>query len=359
MKYTQSEISLIAADSLRELTYKQKKLLLASVNPANADRQKYAEALIKIEGSGVYNKIKEKISDKNYLSRLLSSYEKRGISCVTIKSEKYPERLKHINAPPLVLYTRGNVKLLSDRLFAVVGSRRTTQAVLEQCRRVTERLSEKLTVVTGIADGGDSAAVNGAIESGRIICVLPGGHDSDCSPNRTLLRSVEERGLTISEYPPETPVQKHTYIMRNRIIAALGEGVLVVSAGEKSGALSTASFAADYSRDVFAFPYGIGVSSGKGCNRLIKEGAYLAECAEDIFSILGIEYEGEAAAQEELSGDEEKVVAALKDGDELHAERLATVTGMKLTDLLTVCSLLEIKGIIVRNASNTFTLLPK
>lgn len=357
MIYSEIERRVIAADSLKELTYKQKKLFLASVSPANADGQKYADALIKIVGGGVYNKVKCKFSDDRYTDKILSEYEKLGVKCVTVRSGDYPEQLKQIPFPPLVLYVRGNASLLSDRLFAVVGSRRTTTAAFEECRRITEKLAKRLTVVTGVADGGDSAAIKGALTSGKIICVLPGGHGSDCSPNAQLIKEVERCGLTVSEHPPATPAQRHTFILRNRIIAGLTEGVLVVSAGEKSGALSTASYAADYSREVFAFPYGIGVASGKGCNNLIKSGAYLVESEEDIFHVLGIECESKPKDGQRLSGEESRVIAALEEEDELHAERLAERLKMKLTDLLTVCSLLEIKGLIIRTGGNSFSLL--
>lgn len=352
MIYTEAETDLIVADSFKELNYKQKKLFLASVREENADRQKYADALIKICGAGVYNKLKDRFQSGDYRGGILAFLEKKRITCVTVKSESYPERLRNIPTPPLVLYARGNVRLLSKPMLGVVGARKTLPQMAEECRGVCDELAEKLVIVTGIADGADSAAARGALASGNIICVLPEGHDSAGVTNAKLLREVEENGLSISEFPVGTRAQRYTFILRNRIIAGLSLGVLVVSAAEKSGALSTASYAADYSRDVMAFPYGIGVTSGAGCNNLIKNGAYLCESAADVFNVLGIEH-GERQ-QIELDGDEKILYDLLKEEGELHAEKLAGALKKSLTEVTTICAMLEIKGLVVRTGGNKF-----
>lgn len=352
MNYTETELDLIAADAIEELNYKQKKLLLASCRTDIDDSRKYKDALIKTVGSGVYNKVKAKFLDKDFRAKLLSGYKKRGVECVTVKSGDYPFQLGQIDAAPLVLYVRGNRSLLKTRMLGVVGSRRTTAQVTEECKNICEQLSEHVTVVTGVADGADNAAAIGALRTGNVMCVLPYGHDADYTKT---LKAVEEDGLSVTEFPPLTKAKRYTFTLRNRVIAGLAEGVLVVSAGEKSGALSTAGYAANYSRDVFAFPYGLGITSGKGCNALIKNGAYLVDCAEDVLHVLGIEVE--TRTQTELDGDEREVVELLKREGELHAQKIAALVGKKLTDIVTVCSMLEIKGFIIRTGSNSFAAL--
>lgn len=360
MNYTKAETDVIVADSIEDLNYKEKKLLLDSQNENNADREKYADALIKIVGDRVYNKIKEKFRDLKYRAGVLADLDKRRIECVTVLSGDYPFQLTETPVPPLVLYVRGNRKLLSDRLFGIVGSRKISSLSFETAKRISAQISERLTVVTGVADGGDSAAIAGALQTENIICVLPAGHDSDFAKNLSFLEGVEERGLTVSEFAPKTKAMPYTFTLRNRIIAGLCEGVLVVSAGEKSGALSTAGYAADYNRDVFAFPYSVGVTSGKGCNNLIKNGAYLCDCAEDVFSALGVncgknpESEDSSSADKGLDETERAVIKLLRERGELHAEKLAQTLDIKLTDLITVCSMLEIKGLIVRVGGNSF-----
>ena len=358
MSYTKSEIDLIVADSINLLSYKDKKLLLAANNPTVKDRQKYENELIKSLDGGVYNKVKSLFSDEGYRESVLADLKRRGLECSTFKSADYPEKLKHTPSPPLVLYLRGRRELLSTRMFAVVGSRRTPANVLEECKRFCAELSNFVTIVTGVADGGDSAAITGGLSTGNVICVLPGGHDSDCYPNVNLYKKVESEGLTISEFVPTTPVQKHTFILRNRIIAGLSDGVLVVSAGERSGALSTANYATDYNRDVFAFPYNVGVAAGIGCNRLIKAGAYLCDSVEDVLSVLKIDYKRETAeVYEAEDGDEAQVLNLLKTQGEMHAEQIAAILNLKLTDVVTACSMLEIKGLIIRTGGNSYTII--
>ena len=350
--YSDTELDVIAADGIKELNYKQKKLFLASLSRANADREKYKAELIKIIGDGVYNKLRDKFLSPDFREELIAGYEKRRVECVTVKSADYPYLLKNTPVPPLVLYVRGNRSLIDTRMLGVVGSRRTTAQVIEQCKNICAQLSAHVTVVTGVADGADTAAAKGGLETGNVACVLPYGHDADSTPT---LREVEKNGLSISEFPPMTKAQRYTFTLRNRVLAGLCDGVLVISAGEKSGALSTANYAADYSRDVFAFPYGIGVSSGVGCNTLIKNGAYLADCAGDVLRTLDIEED--VSEQPELDGDERAIVNLLKSEGEMHAQKIATRLNKKLTEIITVCSMLEIKRLIIRTGGNTFSAL--
>lgn len=355
MSYTQREINLIVADSITGLNYTQKKLLLASVNKNNGDCEKYAKALIKSCGEGEYNKAKATFFDEDYRKKLLEELDKRGIVCVTYKSTYYPEQLKNIPVPPLVLYARGNVELLKGELFAVVGSRKTVEAAYGECKKICSQLAQKFVIVTGVADGADSAAAYGAMESGNVICVLPSGHDISCTTNVKLLKEVEEKGLTISEFPFGVPARKYTYFLRNRIIAGLCKGVLVVSAATKSGALNTATYAADYSREVFAFPYNPGITSGEGCNNLIKNGAYLCDCASDIFSVFG--YEAQEEESLSLDKNERLVLTLLKQEGETHVEIIAQRTGMQLFEINAVCAMLEIKGLAVRVGGNKYCAL--
>ena len=349
MVYTQDEINLITADSFDELGYREKKLFLASQKNI-AGNTKYKDELIKCCGEGVYNKLAGKFQAGQYRDKLLASLDKIKIKCVTVKSAGYPENLRHIKSPPLVLYARGNCELLKERVFCIVGSRRSTPQALEACKAMASRLSEHFVVATGIADGADTAAALGALDTGRVICVLPCGHDYS-SP---LLRKVESKGLTISEFPPATRTQSYTFSMRNRVLAGMSEGVLVVSAGLRGGALSTAAYAADYGKDVFAFPYSLGIASGEGCNNLIKSGAFLCDCAEDILSAMGVDCAFGGGQEVELDEDERAVVTLLREEGEMHAEKLAAATGKKLFELTAVCSSLEIKGLVVRIAGNKY-----
>ena len=348
MSYTKEEVNIIVVDSFCDLNYREKRLFLASRN-SSAENKKYEDELIKSCGEGVYNKLRDKFDDGTFREKLLSSLDKIKVKCITIKSGGFPENLNHVKNPPLVLYARGNVALLNEKIFCVVGSRKTMPQMLETCKTISKRLSEHFVVATGIADGVDKAAALGALDSGKVICVLPCGHGFQSA----VLRKVEDTGLSISEFPPGTRTQSYTFRLRNRILAGLSEGVLVVSAATNGGALSTAAYAADYGKDVFAFPYSLGIASGEGCNNLIKNGAYLCDSVEYIFSVMGVDYVN-GVKEEELDGDELIVLNALKEEGEMHVERLAQVTGKKLFELTAICSALEIKGLIVRVTGNKY-----
>ena len=354
MSYTEEEINLIVADSFSELHYKYKKCFLAAQRD-DEESQKYADALIKSLGVGVYNKLKEKFYDGEYRKNLLSLLDKKRVECVTFKSTDYPDSLKHIPVPPLVLYIRGNRELLGQRKFCIVGSRKSTAQALEVCKNISEKLSEHFVITTGVADGADSAAACGALPSGKVICVLPFGHGRA----NGVLKKVEDNGLSVSEFPPDTPALRYMFTARNRILAGLSDGVLVVSARQKGGALSTAGYAVDYGKDVFAFPYGIGVVSGIGCNKLIKSGAYLCDCIEDIYSVMGIESKVKDGGESDLplDDDEKAVLSLLKEHGEMHAEKLAAATGKRAYELSAICSSLEIKGLLVRTGGNKFAAL--
>lgn len=350
MTYTNEEINLIIADSFHELTYKHKKCFLAA-QKGGEQNAKYADELIKSYGEGVYNKLREKFRDGNYREKVLSSLDKKRVKCVTFKSADYPESLKNLSVPPIVLYARGNGSLLREKIFGIVGSRKSTAHALQECKNFSAELTNYFVIATGVADGADKAAALGALPSGKVICVLPCGHGYETDT----IRKVEESGLTVSEFPPETRAQQYMFTLRNRILAGLCSGVLVVSAGKKSGALSTAGYAVEYGKDVFAFPYGIGVASGAGCNKLIKDGANLCDCVEDIYSAMRIEYAKQE--KEELDGDERAVLEVLKEQGEMHAEKLAAAVGKKPHELSVICSMLEIKGLIIRTGGNKFAAL--
>ena len=352
MEYTQSESDIIVADSLEGLTYKHKRAFLCALDEKQSEHIKCEQILIKSLGGGVYNKLRTLFRDGDYRRGVLGALEERGIVCVTLKSTLYPERLAQIPVPPLVLYCKGNVRLLSGDCFGVVGSRRTSAATLAACKKISGELATKLTVVTGIADGADSAAIRGALDSGNIICVLPGGIDHIYpSSNSQLLKEVEKRGLIISEWPPHTPVARYMFTVRNRIIAGLSRGVLVVSAPKKSGALITAGYAADYGREVFAFPHSPGVASGEGSNELIKNGAALCQNVLDILGSFGLEYKTEV---QKFTPQEEAVLSFLRANGKSHIQAIAAAAGIKSFQAVTVLSSLEIKGLVVRCGGNLY-----
>lgn len=356
MTYTDDELNLIILNSFAELTYKAKFALLSGLSSGSPDFSKYDKELIKTPGSGVYNKVRDNFSNPAYREKVLKELNRRGVTCVTYFSQNYPALLKEIPLPPLVLYCKGNLNLLHTRCFSVVGSRRTTAPAVAECKKICAELATEFTVVTGTADGADSAAICGALPSGKLIAVLAYGFDY-CYPaiNEALLKKIEKGGLLISEFTPETRPAQYLFPVRNRIIAGLSEGTLVVSAAKRSGALITANYALEYGRTVFAFPYSIGTASGEGCNALIKKGGLLTENILDIFSLFGLDFK--EPKNQALSETESAILKIIRKEGEGFVPEIAQKLGKMPFELIPFLSSLEIKGLIVRLGGNRYSAL--
>ena len=356
MIYTDEEINLITLCSFEELSDSQKRLLLSDLTCSDPDFVKHEKSLIKSLSAGVYNKVKANYHDGAYRKKVLAELDKAGVSCVTYFSANYPKPLKLTDAPPVMLYCKGNLSLLNTECFSVVGSRRTLPQILQLCKKTAKELTRHFTVVSGIADGADSAAIEGALESGKVISVLAYGFDYFYpAENKRLIEEVARKGLLVTEYPPATSPQKYLFPVRNRIIAGLSKGTLVVSAGKKSGALITAQFAGEYGRELFAFPYTVGVASGEGCNMLIKNGATLVENTLDLFDYFGLDFNPQAEA--ELSAKERTLLEAIRGAGEAFIPDLAEKLGVQPFKLIPTISKLEIKGLIARLGGNRFSAL--
>lgn len=207
---------------------------------------------------------------------------------ITFTSAEYPKSLFEIPDPPPFLYVRGELKS-QETCVAIVGSRRATSYGLTATVRLAEALaSHNVAVVSGMARGVDTAAHKGALAAGgRTIGVLGCGVDKVYPPeNSKLFKDVGEKGCLVSEFPLGTLPLAENFPRRNRIISGLSRGVLVVEAAENSGSLITAHYALEHGRDVFAVPGNITFPSCRGSNRLIKQGAKLVDCVEDILEEL-------------------------------------------------------------------------
>jgi len=277
----------------------------------------------------------------------------RNIQKIEYSSALYPEAFKGL-AERLPLYGVGNLELLKEKKFTIVGSRRTPTNALRVGEEIAKELSFAYTIVTGVAEGGDSAAIEGALKgSGKVICVLPGGFSSIPQGNYPLLERVAKTGLLLSACEYETPVRSFSFEKRNRLLALFGEGVLVLGAAEKSGALITAKYAFQEEKPVFALPYGVGVAAGAGCNALIKSGAYLTETAEDIALRMKIELKHDSA-KPTLSVEEEKILTALRELGEAHVTELVQKAGVPPFKGMALLSSLEMKGLAVSVGGNCY-----
>jgi DNA processing protein len=206
----------------------------------------------------------------------------------------YPVSLRELDAPPAVLFARGDPELLGDlrtseRAVAIVGARRATSYGREVARTLgREGAASGLTVVSGMAFGIDACAHRGALEAGRTVAVLGCGADvAYPAPHRLLWRRIQESGLVLSELPPGTGAWRWAFPARNRIIAGLCGATVVVEAAERSGSLSTATIAGDLNRPLGAVPGPVGSRVSAGTNALLAEGASVIRDAGDLLDLLG------------------------------------------------------------------------
>lgn len=220
------------------------------------------------------------------LEKFLQQMAKSGIEVIAADSPLYPRELKPLRGMPMVLYGLGNVSLLADAWkFAVVGTRKPSDYGQRITRQIVAVLSQSgLTIVSGMAMGIDGIAQQTALEKkGRTIAVLGCGVDI-CYPavNRGLYQQLIKNGLIISEFPPGKTVALGVFPARNRIIAGLSRGTLVVEGSLKSGTLITAKYALEYGKEVFAVPGRLQEEMAEAPNFLIREGARIVTSAEDI-----------------------------------------------------------------------------
>ena len=224
----------------------------------------------------------------------------KGIGIVPIQDPRYPQRLKEIFDPPILLYARGDAALLAGHAVGVVGSRRPTPYGTAVARKLGKDLAEEgLTVISGMARGVDSNAHWGALDStGRTVAVLGCGVDVVYpKENAKLADEIAARGVIVSEFPLGSTAFPQNFPIRNRVISGLSMGILVVEGAQYSGSLITARLALDQSREVFAVPGNITNKLSWGPNLLIKQGAKLVQEAMDVVEELPTDVRQELALQ--------------------------------------------------------------
>jgi DNA processing protein len=270
------------------------------------------------------------------------------INKLRIDDGNYPLCLKQIHDPPKELYYKGNVDLISAKCIAIVGTRRATRSGLDIARKIAKELaSYGFVIVSGLAEGIDTQAHLGALDAGgKTIAVFGCGIDKIFpAANEQLAGSIEEKGLLLSEYEPGFEGAKWTFPKRNRIIAGLSLGVVMVEGHYDSGAMITAKLAIDEGRDVFAVPGDIALDQSKGPHWLIKQGAKLVESAADILEEYDINIDRSEKREERksltLSFDEEKVYSMLSRCP-IHIDEL----NIPAKDAIRVLSVLELKGAV-------------
>jgi len=280
------------------------------------------------------------------------------ISIITLADDIYPKLLREIHNPPYLLYAKGNLSLLNSTMLAIVGSRKFTEYGARVATAFGRKLADTgITIVSGLALGIDAIAHAGALDvKGKTISVLGNGLDEKSIHPRNNLelskRIIQCDGLLLSEYPPNTPPLPGNFPARNRIMAGISLGTIVIEATLDSGSLITANLALDFNREVFAIPGPIFNPQSQGPHMLIKKGAKLVDSVQDILE--EINYRIQAIIPTEKSeeksykpvSDEEISILKTLSQEPIHVDTIMKATKLKTSTTLSTLAILEIKGIV-------------
>ncbi|MFA7228134.1 MAG: DNA-processing protein DprA [Melioribacteraceae bacterium] len=327
------------------------------------------ESLIQVEG--ISSILGGKIhSSKNELKKIggdlereLEMLQKLGGKLITFWDEDYPELLKKIYFPPVILYTMGNSSPNDKYSVAVVGTRQPTSYGKNMAERFSAELTGKnITIVSGLARGIDSTAHDSALKAGgRTIAVIGSGLDVVYPPeNRKLFQRIAEGGMIISEFELGTKPDAQNFPRRNRIISGISLGTLVIETKINGGAMQTAAYALDQNREIFAIPGNLNTLQGEGPNRLIQRGeAKLVTTTDDILVELQLKLKPEIGKNipkpsVELNLFEEKLINIL-DYDPKQIDEIATIASMSTSDCLVNLLTLEFKGLVKQLPGKMFT----
>lgn len=290
--------------------------------------------------------------------------EQHHIRLVPMGNADYPALLAEIPNPPQLLYLRGNIHPNSRPAITIVGTRKPTEYGVGIAQEFASELAKSgIVVVSGMALGIDKAAHRGALQGGgETIAVLGNGLDDASIAPRThldLAHTISLHGALLSDYPPGTGASEGTFPARNRIMAGISLGTVVIEASEKSGTLITANLALDFNREVFAVPGSIYSENSRGPHALIKKGAILTASLSDILDALplsreqeqhGMLFEHAESAQQNLSADEERLLKIVG-SDTMHIDALVKHSTLETSDALAALAFLEMKG-LVKNIGN-------
>lgn len=300
-------------------------------------------------------KIRAELNLKEYKRKL----NLQKIDFITIIDKEYPNLLKQIPNPPILLFIKGNKKLLleTEKIIAIVGTRKMTNYGQEVTEKFAfELASAGFTIVSGMALGVDGQAHSVTLSAkGKTIAVLGNGVDLPFpASNQNLYHKILEKGgAIISEFPPGEPPNKGTFPSRNRIIAGISQGVLVTEGAEDSGSLITANYGLEFKRKVFAVPGPITSQLSAAPLRLIEKGAKLVVSPDDILKEFDVR-KVQKDAEKKFTGltKEELRIAQILENEALSFDEIVRKLGSNSSKIATTLSIMEIRGIIKNSGGN-------
>ncbi len=346
--------------SIEQITEREIFLLLENFDNIkgikDADKNRLSEHV------GIRKKIIDRIKNEEYDIKLLKRIETLNIKIIPYTSEYYPEKLLRCKPFPPVLYIRGKKELLRQPGVAIVGSRRCSYYGKEIAEKFGRELSLNDEVVfSGMALGIDRYAHIGALNgNGKTVAVLGTGIDIIYpASNRDIYNKITEKGCVISEFPPGTGPFKQNFPFRNRIIAGLSNGVLVVEAAYKSGTFKTVKWALDFGIDVYAIPGDINRITSQGTDLLIREGATPIVSVRDLLGYMGKNQE--ITKNEETENENESKLDSISkkvynkiNVNSVHFDMLIEQTGLSISELSNIVMNLELLGLVEKLPGNYF-----
>ncbi|OQA27910.1 MAG: hypothetical protein BWY58_00677 [Chloroflexi bacterium ADurb.Bin344] len=320
---------------------------------------------IELAAAGVHERQIKAILDfreKNSPEDLLNKIQRSGISVVTRMDDNYPALLKLIATPPPVLYFKGTLPGQDKNCIAIVGTRRMTAYGSEMAREISAFLASRgVVIVSGLARGIDSVAHQAALNcGGETVAVLGSGVDVIYPPeHRLLAKNITESGALISDYPPGTAPERTNFPPRNRIISGMCSACIIIEAGEKSGSLITARFAAEQGREVFVLPGNLNAPQSIGTNRLIRDGARPLLQKEELLEFIE-SYESvnpvalNKKIQISFEDPLEQKILDLIDVEALHVDEISRRLGLTAGKASSILTMLELKGFVQETAPQTY-----
>jgi DNA processing protein len=288
---------------------------------------------------------------------------------IAIGDNDYPELLGQISRPPSELFVRGEPGLLQMPALAIVGSRNPTQAGARNAFEFARHLGGMgFCIVSGLAEGIDTAAHRGALDAGAATVAFL-GHGIDRvypASNRDLAHEIAAHGALVSEFPLGTHPGRENFPQRNRLISGMSLGTLVVEAARRSGSLITARFAGEQGREVFALPGSIHNPLARGCHQLIRQGAKLVETADDIVAELAplashlLQNSLESTANESPANTDDEEYVQLKkylSHDPIGVDELVNNSGLTIEQVSSMLLILELEGVVEPLSGGRYSLL--
>jgi DNA processing protein len=332
---------------------------------ANINTLTQIDGISKILASRIADAKNEKQNFTAKLKKEYSQLKKLNGNIVTIWDPEYPDLLKKIYDPPIILYAKGSFLENDKYSISIVGTRTPTNYGKSQAEKFSTILAgQNITVVSGLARGIDSVVHKSTVNTkGRTIAILGTGLDVIYPPeNKKLFEEITEKGMIISEYPLGTKPDAQNFPKRNRIISGLSLGTLVVETGINGGAMQTAAYALDQNREVFAIPGNIGIKQSEGTNALIRKGeAKLVVTPDDIIEELELKLKpviGKNIPKPNLDLNifEEKLISCLNSTPR-QIDKISELTSLSTSDCLVNLLSLEFKGLVRQLPGKTFSLV--